>query len=79
MRTKKGIITSAKMDQTVAVTVHTYKKHPKYEKQYRISKKFFAHNPENKYSEGDEVTIQEVRPLSKKKRWIIVENSSDNS
>jgi len=73
MRTKKGIITSAKMDKTVVVTVHAYRVHPKYQKRYRTSSKFFAHNPENKHKEGEMVTIEETRPLSKKKRWIIVE------
>jgi len=73
MRTKTGIITSAKMDQTAVITVHSYKIHPKYQKRYRISRKFFAHNPQNKFHEGQEVTIRETRPLSKKKRWIILE------
>lgn len=73
MRTKKGVITSAKMQNTAVVTVHTYRKHPLYEKRYRISKKFFADNPENKYKEGDVVTIQETRPMSKRKRWKVIE------
>ncbi len=71
MKAKKGTIISAKMDQTVVVIVHTYKAHPKYKKRYRISRKFLAHNPDNKYQEGDEVTIMETKPLSKRKRWIV--------
>ena len=69
MRTKKGIVTSAKRDKTITVTVHTYKTHSKYMKRYRTSQKFQAHDPENTYKEGDEVTVYETRPLSKTKRW----------
>jgi small subunit ribosomal protein S17 len=72
-RSKKGIVTSNKMDKTLVVQVHTYKMHPKYKKRYRTSKKFYAHNPENKFQIGDEVTIFETRPLSKLKRWTVVE------
>ena len=73
MRAKKGIVTSAKMDKTIVVTVHSYKTHPIYKKKYRISKKFYADDPENKYSYGDDVTIYETRPLSRKKRWTTVQ------
>ncbi len=71
MRSKKGIVTSAKMDKTLVVTVHTYKTHPKYKKRYRTSNKFYAHDAENKYQVGDEVTIYETKPLSKLKRWTV--------
>lgn len=71
MRTKKGIVTGSKMDKTIVVTVHTYKIHPKYKKKYRVSGKFYAHDPENKHQEGDSVTIYETRPLSKLKRWTV--------
>lgn len=73
MRTKTGTVTSKKMDKTLVLTVHSYKNHPKYKKRYRVSKKFYAHNPENKYEEGDKVTIYESRPLSKLKRWTTEE------
>lgn len=72
MRTKTGIVTSKKMDKTLVVTVHSYKTHPKYKKRYRVSSKFYADNPENKYEEGDDVTIYETKPLSKLKRWSTV-------
>jgi len=75
MRTKKGTVTSNKMDQTVAVIVHTYKTHPKYKKKFRVSKKFYAHDPGNKCKIGDEITIKETKPLSKLKKWIVVEQS----
>ena len=76
MRTKKGIVTSVKMDQTAVVTVHTYKTHPKYKKRYRVSAKFYAHDPNNTCKEGDNVEIGETRPISKLKRWKIVNNYS---
>lgn len=72
MRTKTGTITSTKMDKTVVVTVDTYKTHPKYKKRYKVSSKFYAHDESNACVEGQEVTIQETRPLSKLKRWIVV-------
>lgn len=71
MRTKKGTVTSDKMDKTVVVTVHTYKMHPKYKKRYRITKKFYAHDQENKHKVGEEITIYETRPHSKLKRWSV--------
>ncbi|MCP4522719.1 MAG: 30S ribosomal protein S17 [Candidatus Gracilibacteria bacterium] len=76
MRTKKGVVTSTKMDKTIVVSVHTYKNHAKYKKSYRVTKKFYAHDAENTCSEGDIVTIQETRPLSKLKRWALLEKNS---
>lgn len=72
VRTKKGVVTSAKGDKTVVVRVDSYFKHPLYEKRVLKSKKFHAHDENNSFSEGDACTIQECRPLSKKKRWIVV-------
>lgn len=71
MRTRTGIITGTKMDKTITVTVHNYKAHPKYKKRYRISKKYYAHDPEGKYKdkEGEKITIYETNPISKNKRW----------
>jgi small subunit ribosomal protein S17 len=76
MRTKKGIVTSAKMSKTVVVTVYTYRMHSKYGKRFRLSKKFFAHDPNDSHKEGDTVVIKETIPLSKKKCWIVVEEDS---
>ena len=73
MRTKQGTVTSDKMDKTIVVIVHTYKSHPKYKKRFRTSKKFYADDPKNAFKEGDEVTIYETIPLSKKKRWTVIE------
>ena len=73
MRTKTGIITSNKMNKTLVVTVITYKRHPKYNKSYQVSKKFYAHCDDNsKFNEGDEITIAETPPISKLKRWKVI-------
>ena len=71
-RLKKGIVVSDKMDKTVVVEVVRLKKHKKYRKYYKVTTKFKAHDEENKYHVGDQVTIQETRPISKDKRWVIV-------
>jgi len=73
MRSKSGIVTSTKMDKTIVVTVHTYKTHPKYKKRFRVSKKFYAHDPEGKVEVGEKITIYETTPLSKLKRWTTVQ------
>ena len=72
MRTKKGVVTSNKMDKTIVVSVHTYKTHPKYNKRDRVTNKFYAHDEKNECKEGDIVVIKETRPTSKKKRWELV-------
>ncbi|ATU05601.1 30S ribosomal protein S17 [Candidatus Gracilibacteria bacterium HOT-871] len=73
MRTKKGLVTSDKMNKTIVVSVHSYKSHPKYKKRYRVTKKFYAHDENNTYKEGDVVVIRETKPTSKLKRWEVVE------
>lgn len=75
MRTKTGIVTSTKMQKTIVVTVDTYKMHPKYKKRYKASSKFYAHDEAGLAKTGDTVTIREVRPLSRLKRWMLVEDS----
>mgnify|MGYP003410813066 FL=1 len=72
MRLKKGIVSSSKMDKTIVVTTQVYKNHPKYKKRFKVTKKFYAHDEDNKFNEGDVVTIKETRPLSKLKRWEVV-------
>ncbi len=76
MRKIKGIVTSTKMDKTIVVSVHTYKSHPKYKKRYRVTKKFYAHDENNTCKTWDMVVISESRPLSKTKRWTLVEKLS---
>jgi len=73
MRTKKGIVTSIKMDKTIVVSVYIYKSHPKYKKKYRITKKFYAHDEKNKCLLWETVVIRELKPISKLKRWELLE------
>jgi len=73
MRTIKGIVTSSKMDKTVVVSTNTYKKHPKYKKNFKVTSKYYAHDEQNVCVEWDTVVIKEARPLSKLKRWELVE------
>lgn len=68
----KGVVVSDKMDKTVVVKVDRYVKHQKYQKYYTISKKFKAHDEENKAKVGDKVSIEETRPISKDKHFKIV-------
>lgn len=75
MRTKTGVVTSTKMQKTIVVTIDSYKTHPKYQKRYKSSRKFYAHDEQELAREGDIVTISETRPLSATKHWILVENS----
>ena len=74
MRTKTGIVTSVAMDKTAVISVHTYKIHPKYKKQFRVTKKFYAHDEDNSCVLGDIITISETKPLSKLKRWVVEKN-----
>jgi small subunit ribosomal protein S17 len=73
MRTKKWVVTSDVMNKTIVVSIHTYKSHPKYNKRFRVTKKFYAHDEENKFKVWDTVLISETKPLSKTKRWMVVD------
>jgi small subunit ribosomal protein S17 len=68
-----GTVTSAANDKTITVTVETYKKSPLYGKRIKSSKKYRAHDEENKAKVGDRVRIVETRPISKTKRYKLVE------
>ena len=68
-----GVVTSNKMDKSITVLVERRLKHPIYGKFIRKSKKFMAHDEKNECSEGDKVKIIESRPLSRRKRWNLVE------
>ena len=72
LRLKKGLVVSDKMDKTVVVEVTRLKKHQKYKKYFKVTTKFKAHDEENKYHTGDRVVIQETRPLSRDKRFMVV-------
>ncbi len=75
-RQLKGIVVSDKMVKTRVVAVSHLKKHPKYLKYYKVTARFKAHDEKNEFQKGDFVIIQEVRPLSKDKRWIIINKIS---
>ncbi|KOP66316.1 30S ribosomal protein S17 [Paenibacillus solani] len=68
-----GKVVSDKMDKTIVVAVETYKKHDLYHKRIKYTKKFKAHDENNEARIGDTVKIMETRPLSKDKRWRLVE------
>jgi len=68
----EGEVVSDKMDKTVEVNVTSIKIHPKYKKRYKSSKKYKAHDEKNEYKVGDVVVIEECRPLSKDKRWRVI-------
>lgn len=70
---RTGIVVSNKMDKTVTVSVVRRIQHPMYGKYMKRSKKFFAHDEQNSCNIGDKVRIMETRPLSKMKRWRLVE------
>ncbi len=68
-----GVVSSDKMDKTVSVTVSRRLMHPMYGKFVKRNKKFLAHDETNDCRIGDKVRIMEIRPLSRKKRWRVVE------
>jgi small subunit ribosomal protein S17 len=72
-RTVTGKVVSNKMDKTVTVLIERKVKHPVYGKYIRRSTKLHVHDAENACQEGDTVTIEECRPLSKSKSWRLVE------
>lgn len=72
-RMLSGEVVSDKMNKTRVVQVRGTAKHPKYYKAIRKAVKYKAHDEENKSKEGDIVKIMETRPLSKDKRWVILE------
>ena len=75
MRKITGVVTSTKMQKTIVVRVDTHMTHPKYKKRYKVSNKFYAHDESEIAQEGDTVTIVESRPLSKLKRWTLVQSN----
>lgn len=72
-RTKKGTVVSTKMDKTITVAVDRYITHSKYGKRYKITKKFYAHDENGTAAEGSLVVIEETKPLSKLKKWVLKE------
>jgi len=72
-KARQGVVVSSAGDKTCVVMVEDRKRHPLYGKMMTVSKKFHAHDEENTCQVGDRVTIMETRPLSKLKRWRLVE------
>ncbi|GBF79905.1 30S ribosomal protein S17 [Aphanothece sacrum] len=73
VKERVGLVVSNKMDKTVVVAIENRSPHPKYGKIVVKTKKFKAHDEDNQCKEGDRVRIQETRPLSKTKHWVVAE------
>ncbi len=71
-RILEGVVVSKKSEKTISVLVERKIMHPLYKKFIKRSKKYAAHDNENMFSEGDKVSIQECRPISKRKRWEVI-------
>ena len=72
-KTRVGVVTSSSMNKSISVEVMRRLRHPIYGKQIKKSKKFMAHDENNDCNVGDTVRIMETRPLSKNKRWRLIE------
>jgi small subunit ribosomal protein S17 len=71
-RYMEGIVVSDKVDKTVVVAFDTLKAHSKYLKKYLSTKRYKAHDPENRFKIGDKLKIMEIRPISKDKKWKVI-------
>jgi small subunit ribosomal protein S17 len=76
-RVLTGRVTSDKQDKTVTVLVERRVMHPLYKKFIRRSKKYAAHDETNLCREGDQVSIEECRPISKRKSWLVVQRNGE--
>ncbi|WP_455481540.1 30S ribosomal protein S17 [Bartonella sp. B35(2025)] len=74
-RVLQGVVVSDKSDKTVVVKVERRYSHPLLKKTVRQSKKYKAHDEYNQFKIGDQISIQESKPISKDKRWIVVKDS----
>jgi small subunit ribosomal protein S17 len=72
-KVREGIVTTTKMDKTVVVKVVDRVRHPLYGKTLQRTKKLYVHDEQNEARDGDRVRVQETRPLSKTKRWRLLE------
>lgn len=72
-KTRVGVVSSNKMEKSITITVERRIKHSKYGKFVKLTKKFMAHDENNDCNIGDKVKIMETRPLSKNKKWRLVE------
>ncbi len=73
IRTLKGLVVSDKMTKTVVVEVTRLKKNAKYQKYFKVSTRYKAHDEKGEYHTGDKVVISETKPMSRDKRWIVTE------
>lgn len=73
-----GVVVSDKMTKTITVLVDRFVKHPKYGKFIKVSKKYKVHDEKNAYKEGDNVIIEECRPLSKDKSFKVIGKTTGN-
>ena len=71
-KTLQGVVVSDKMNKTIVVRIDRLKWHKKYKKQYKTSKRYKVHDEKNEYKIGDKVKIQECRPLSREKKWRVI-------
>jgi len=71
-RTLSGVVVNDKSDKTVVVLVKRKYSHPQFDKVMTASKKYHAHDEKNKFKIGDKVKIIESRPISKKKKWMVI-------
>ena len=69
----KGVVIAAKSAKTIAISVERVFQHPTYKKTIRRKKKYLVHDESNKCKPGDLVSVKLVRPISKKKRWVVVD------
>lgn len=72
-RTFEGLVVSDAMQKTLVVRVDRIVVHPKYKKHYRVSKRYKVHDEKEQYTVGDKVRFSECRPISKSKRWRVIE------
>lgn len=72
-KVRDGVVVSSKMDRSIVVAVVERVRHPKYNKFVMRTKKLYAHDEANDAREGDKVRVMETRPMSKTKRWRLVE------
>jgi small subunit ribosomal protein S17 len=72
-KTREGVVVSTKMENTAVVSVIDRVRHPRYDKTMQRSKRLYVHHADGELKEGDRVRVMETRPLSKLKRWTLVE------
>ncbi len=72
-RKLSGVVVSNKMQKTIVVEVETMKEHPKYKRRYKVHNRYKAHDEKGEYLMGDRVVIEETTPISKDKKWKVIQ------